>query len=232
MKSFFGLLIFLLFSGTLSAQHFSTIIDADNIAWLRDYTIVTVNEETFTSEKLSAYSVANGRLKSFSFKTEDGVKHKLKAEQVKLVKARLTHVAKAAMIVESSNSIERSVTTDYADIVTNNLIRFNGVTYNEKKNKQAVLQLLNYGFDQKIKVYPDPASTSGTTSIGDVTVSGGVIKNYFVVKGNKTFKLSKKSYKKLYHEIFGACKEMNVEPKLISISNLCNDILKYNRSCN
>ena len=232
MKSFLVSLSFLLFTGALSAQHFSTIIDADNIAWLRDFTIVTINDETFKSEKLSAFSVANGRLKSFSFKTEDGVKHKLKAEQVKQVKARLTHVAKAAMIVESSNSIERSVTTDYADIINNNLIRFNGVTYNEKKNKQAVLQLLNYGFDQKIKVYPNPASATETTSIGDVTVSGGVIKNFFIVKGDKTFKLSKKSYKKLYHEIFGDCEKMDIEPKLISISNLCNDILKYNRSCN
>ena len=223
---------FLLFSGSLLAQHFSTIIDADNVAWLRDYTIVTTDGETFKANKLSSYSIANGRLKSFSFKTEDGVKHKLKAEQVGQIKARLTNVAKAAMISESSNSIERSVTTDYADIVKNNLIRFNSVTYNKKKNRQAVLQLLNYGFDQKLKVYPDPDSESGVTTIGDVAVSGGVIKKFFVVKGDKTFKLSKKSYKKLYSEIFGDCEEMNVDPKAVSISNLCNDILKYNSSCN
>ena len=232
MKNFILSFIVFLFSGSLLAQHFSTIISADNIAWLRDYTISTVDGEILTANKLSSYSVANGRLKSFSFKTGDGVKHKLKAEQVMDVKARLTKVAKTAMIVDASESIERAVTTDYPDIVKGNLVRFNSVTYNSKKNKKAVLQLLNYGFDQKLKVYPDPYSESGTTTIGDVTVSGGVIKDYFVVKGDKTYRLSKKSYKKLYNEIFGDCEVMKVDPKSISILNLCNDVLKYNSFCN
>jgi len=156
----------------------------------------TVDGEILTANKLSSYSVAaNGRLKSFSFKTDDGVKHKLKAEQVMDVKARLTKVAKTAMIVDASESIERAVTTDYPDIVKRNLVRFNSVTYNSKKNKKAVLQLLNYGFDQKLKVYPDSYSESGTTTIGNVTVSGGVIKGYFVVMGDKTYRLSKKVIK-------------------------------------
>ncbi len=232
MKNIILSFIVFLFSGSLLAQHFSTIISADNIAWLRDYTISTVDGEILTANKLSSYSVTNGRLKSFSFNTDDGVKHKLKAEQVMDVKARLTKVAKTAMIVDASESIERAVTADYPDIVKKNLVRFNSVTYNSKKNKKAVLQLLNYGFDQKLKVYPDPYSESGTTTLGDVTVSGGVIKDYFVVKGDKTYRLSKKSYKKLYNEIFGDCEVMKVDPKSISILNLCNDVLKYNSCSN
>ena len=226
-------LFLLFFASTMSAQRFSTMIDNDNIAWLRDFTIKTVDGDVFETVKLSSYSATNGRLKSFSFKAEDGVKHKLKAEQVEEVKAKLTKVAKIATISDNaSKSIQSAVTTDYAGIVAENLVRFNSVEYNKKKGKKALLQLINWGFDQKLKVYPDPNSESGTTSVDGIAVSGGQIKSYFIIKGDETFTVDKKSYKKLYNEIYGDCKEMNTDPKSISIKNLIEDILKYNSSCN
>jgi len=223
----------LFFVGTMSAQQFSTMIDSENIAWIRDYTIKTVDGEVFEINELSSYSVTNGRLKSFSFKTDDGVKHKFKADQIVEVKARLTKVAKAAVIVDdATKSIKSAVTTDYAGIVAANLVRFNSIIYNRKNGKKALLQLINYGFDQKLKVYPDPNSESGTTSIDGVVVSGGQIKTYFVVKGDESFRIDKKSYKKLYDTIFGDCDAMKVDHKSISIENLSEDILKYNQFCN
>ena len=222
----------LLFVGIMSAQQFSTMIDSENVAWLRDYTIKTVGGEEFEIKMLSSYTVTNGRIRSFSFKTKEGVKYNFKATQVVSVKARLTKVAKAAVISDNaSKSIQSAVTTDYAGIVAENLVRFNSVVYNEKKGKMALLQLINYGFDQKLKVYPDPNSESGVTSIGGVAVIGGQVKTYFVVKGNESFKLDKKSYKKLYNTVFGDCEAMKVDPKSISIKNLCEDILKYNQFC-
>ncbi len=223
---------FLIFVGTMSAQRFATMIDSENIAWLRDYTIKTVDGEKFEAKMLSSYSVTNGRLKSFSFKTEDGVKHKYKADQIEVLTAKLTKLAKAATISDAaSKSIESAVTTDYAGIIAENKVRFNSVIYNKKKGKTALLQLINYGFDQKLKVYPDPFSESGVTTINDVAVSGGIIKTYFVVKGDESYKLNKKTYKTLYGIIFSDCEEMTVEPESISIDNLCEDILKYNQFC-
>jgi hypothetical protein len=233
MKFTATILFIALFVGSMSAQQFSTMIDNDNIAWLRDFTVVTNDGKMLKAEKLSAYSAANGRLRSFSFKTDDGVKHKFKADEVAEVNARLTKFAKVATIVDNATkSIESAVTTDYAGIVAANLVHFNSVVYNKKKNKKALLQLINYGFDQKLKVYPDPNSESGTTSINDTPVTGGQIKAYFIVKGDNTFKVDKKSYKKLYSEIFGDCSKMDANPKTISIKNITQDILKYNMSCN
>ena len=137
------------------------------------------------------------------------------------------------MIVDdATKSIKSAVTTDYAGIVAENLVRFNSVVYNKKNEKKALLQLINYGFDQKLKVYPDPNSESGTTSIDGVAVSGGKIRTYFVVKGDESFTIDKKSYKKLYDTIFGDCDAMKVDHKSISIENLSKDILKYNQFCN
>jgi len=217
----------------MSAQQFSTMIDSENIAWLRDYTIKTVDGEEFKADKLSSFSVTNGRLKSFSFKTEDGVKHKFKADQIVELRARLTKVAKAATISDNATKgIKSAVTTDYAGIVAENLVRFNSVVYNKKNEKKALLQLINYGFDQKLKVYPDPNSESGTTSIDGMVVSGGQIRTYFVVKGDESFTIDKKSYKKLYETIFSDCDAMKVDHKSISIENMSKDILKYNQFCN
>ncbi len=216
----------------MSAQQFATMINSENVAWLRDFSIKTIEGEEFETEKLSSFSIVNGRLKSISFKTKDDVKHKFKAEQLEEVKARLTNVAKAATISENATkSIKSAVTTDYAGIVADNLVRFNSVVYN-KKGKRALLQLINYGFDQKFKVYPDPSSESSTTSFGGVAVTGGQIKSYFVIKGDESFTLDKKSYKKLYNTIYGNCDAMKVDPKSISIKNLHEDILKYNQYCN
>ncbi|MFK5855699.1 MAG: hypothetical protein QM503_06175 [Bacteroidota bacterium] len=226
-------LLILFFASTLSAQNFSTMINNENIAWLRDYTITTADGDVYETEKLSSYSAANGRLKSLSFKTKDGVKHKLKADEISEVRARLTKFAKAATISDNATkSIKSAVTTDYAGIIAENLVRFNSVEYNKKKGKKAMLQLINWGFDQKLKVYPDPASESGTTSVTGIAVSGGQIKSYFIVKGDQTFTVNKKSYKKLYNGIYGDCSEMEVNPKSITIKNLAQDILKYNSSCN
>jgi len=151
MKLIITSLFLLLFVDTMSAQNFSTMIDNDNIAYLREFTITTVDGEVIHANKLSSYSATNGRLKSFSFKTKDGVKHKLKAEQVKEVKAKLTKVAKIATINDNaSKSIQSAVTTDYAGIVAENLVRFNSVEYNKKKGKKALLQLINWGFDQNL----------------------------------------------------------------------------------
>ena len=75
MRFAFISLFILIIAGTMSAQKFATLIDSDNFAWLRDFEIVTTDGEELKAEKLSAYSVGNGRLKSFSFKTEDGVKY-------------------------------------------------------------------------------------------------------------------------------------------------------------
>lgn len=226
-------LFLLLFVGNMSAQRFSTMIDSDNIAWLRDFTVTTVDGKKLEAKKLSSYSEALGRLKAFSFKTDEGVKYKFKADEVTVVTAKLTKFAKAATIGdEASKSIQSAVTSDYAGIVAENKVRFNSVVHNKKKGKKALLQLVNYGFNQKLKVYPDPNSESGVVSINDVAVSGGVIKAYFIVKDGESFFVNKKNYKHLYDILFGDCGEMKTDPKSISIKNLCEDILKYNGSCN
>jgi len=233
MKSITTFLIVILFINSALAQQFATMIDNDNIAYLRDFTIVTIDGDTLKTKKLSSYSATSGRLRALTFKTEDGVKHKLKANQIISIIAKLTKFAKAVTIEDkATKSIQSAVTTDYAGIVAQHLVRFNSVEFNQKKGKKALLQLINFGFDQKLKIYPDPASESGITTVNDVAVSGGDIKSYFIVKGDEQFKVNKKNYKSIFSKIYDNCSEMDNNPKSITIKNLLNDILTYNQFCN
>ena len=208
------------------------MIGEDNVGFLRDFKITTVDGSTYEAEKLSSYQAAQGRIKALSFKTADGERHKLKAEDVSELTARMTNVAKVATIADkASKSIKSAVTTNYEEIVKNHLVRFNSVVYNQKKGKQALLQLVNFGFGQNIKVYPDPGSESAVTSVDGVAVSGGETKAYFLVAGDKTYTVNKKSYKKEYDEIYNGCEAMKTDEKSISFKNLCDDILKFNSEC-
>ena len=228
--TFLFMAIFLV--NTAVSQNLSTLISNDDVAWLRDFKITTTNGQVLEAEKLSSYQSSFGRLKMLAFKTQSGEKFKLKAEDIVEVRAKLTNVAKAATILnQATKSIKNAVTTDYAEIISENLVLYNSVVYKQKKGKSALLQLINYGFDQKIKVYPDPNSESGITSINGTAITGGKIKTYFIVKGDQTFTINKKSYKRQYDEIFGDCTAMKSNPKTISIDNLAEDILKYNSLC-
>ncbi len=231
MKFITTSLLFLFLSATIFAQKFATVISSDNIAWLRDFTVITTEGDTIFGKKLSSYSEANGRLKAFTLKDEEGTKHKFNSNNVVSVVAKLTKFGKAATIGDNATkSIQSAVTTDYAGIVEQNLVRFNSVVYN-KKGKKAILQLVNYGFDQKLKIYPDPNSESGITTINDVAVSGGILKDYFIVKGEQTFKVNKKTYKKLFDTIYDNCSELDNNPKSVSINNICEDVLQFNALC-
>ncbi len=231
MRSMFTTLLMILVV-SLSAQQFATMINNDNVAFLREFKITTVDGKTYEADKLSSYQAANGRINALTIKTADGEKHKFKANEIQELTAKLTKFAKATTIADNATkSISSAVNTNYAEIIKNNLVRFNSVEFNKKKGKKALLQLVNYGFDQNFKVYPDPNSESGVTSVNGIDVSGGEIKSYFVVQGDKTYTVNKKSYKKEYDEIYNGCEAMKTDAKSISIKNLCDDILKYNSEC-
>lgn len=75
---------------------------------------------------------------------------------------------------------------------------------NKKDEKEFLMQLINPDFDDIISVYYDPfASQSGGFSTGGVTFGGGVLKSYYVKKGDKIIWLRKKKLKENYDFLFG-----------------------------
>ncbi|WP_029298637.1 hypothetical protein [Chryseobacterium hispalense] len=76
---------------------------------------------------------------------------------------------------------------------------------NKKDDKEFLMQVINPGFDDIISVYHDPrAKETGGVSFGyGPQLGGGVIKSYYVKKGDKVLWLHKDDFEDNYDFLFG-----------------------------
>lgn len=77
----------------------------------------------------------------------------------------------------------------------------------KKKKRTLLLQLVNPGYQSKIRVYFDPfAKESASLGIGGFNVAGGGAKSYYIKKGEEVaYKLTSKEYKKDWKNIYNEC---------------------------
>lgn len=89
-----------------------------------------------------------------------------------------------------------------------------GYSFFEKANVELkggtstlLLQLLNPGFSDKIKVFYDPyAQETGGFGMGELKLTGGEDKSYYVQVGNKTaVRTKKKDYDRQFKEFYADC---------------------------
>ncbi len=75
------------------------------------------------------------------------------------------------------------------------------------KSMVLLMQLLNPGFSQKLRVYFDPlAQETGRTSVGAFTVGGGLDKSYYLMRPDgEAFRMKKKDYKKGFEDFYADC---------------------------
>ena len=67
-----------------------------------------------------------------------------------------------------------------------------------------LMQVINHGFDDIISVYHDPrAKETGGVSFGGPQLGGGVIKSYYIKKGDKVIWLHKDDFDDNYEFLFG-----------------------------
>lgn len=89
---------------------------------------------------------------------------------------------------------------------------------NKKEQKEYLMQLINPDFSSIIQVYGDPnANETGGVSFGGMAMGGGVIKSYYVKKGDKIMWLHKDDFKDNYNELFGDNPEFMKQYPLNSI---------------
>ncbi|MFK7050168.1 MULTISPECIES: hypothetical protein [Flavobacterium] len=75
---------------------------------------------------------------------------------------------------------------------------------NKKEQKEYLMQLINPTFNSSIEVYGDPnASETQAVAIGGMRMGGGVIKSYYIKKGEKMIWLHKDEFKETYNDLFG-----------------------------
>ena len=166
------------------------------------YVITTDGEEVYGT--LRGSTEASGFITRLRILDEDGNIRKFKAANVQRFAIRPGAFAKTITIDEQATSIRHMIQTDHSNILDREWIYYDAQLMPRRKNKIALLQLLNPGFDEFIKVYDHRnGSKSMPISLGGIIVVGGEERTLLVVKGDgKPVIVRKASFKKSFVNLF------------------------------
>jgi len=228
-------IISVIFSQGIFAQSF--VQPLDNLSPMFGNDAIALDTKGNEIEgKLSGGVMIMGHLKSFTLKIDEGTKRKFKSEEVKLLKIKSSGLVKFMMVTESMSSVKKMSNTDYDEIANKDWLIFEQALINRKKDKPRLLQLLNPGFDSKIKVFVDPtASETGGIGMGGMKITGGEDKSFLLVKNQtKAVKIKKKKYKKEFSNLFGDCDQMNeiFGGSKTKFQDMAGHVYAYDQACN
>jgi len=233
---FIPLFILISIYTTTFSQGFIAEIEADDIGVIlkNPTTIVLQNGDTLRGE-LNSANLVNGYMKNVTLKMGDGSKRKLQASEMSSLWVKASELAKMSMMNEEASSVYRMTKTNFDEIVNREYIIFEQALRATKKDKPAMMQLLNPGFDHVIKVYADPnANETNGLSIEGVSLTGGKNKSYLFIKGkSKVVIVEKGSYKRNFDDLYGDCQEMmiNFEGEKKKFNDMAGHVFVYDQIC-
>ena len=154
-----------------------------------------------------------------------------KPEQIKFMYLPATELNMMAVKWEAGTNVSKDMDMEK---VKDGYAFFENTEVNLKGKKQILMmQLVNPGFNDKIKVYFDPyAQESASMSMGGGLLKvGGLDKSYFVKKGNAAAeKFTKKEYDENYKSLYAGCASLlkKLDTKL-EWSGFANHVWEYQR---
>ncbi len=223
---------------TLSAQfsqYFMTPISDEFITLAREVYAVTNAGDTINGDRINSAVLMNGQLRSFVIKKADKSKVKLKAADVKLLAIRASDFMNASSALSAPN-LNSAVKIDVRKVMNREWVFFEQALLPTKKDKYALMQLLNVGFSSKIKVYLNPnANETATTSINGIELTGGEDTSYFVVIDDaKSIVCRKMKYnKEALTEIYKDCQVFadNYSGEKFRWSDFSEHVFIYDQLC-
>jgi hypothetical protein len=132
----------------------------------------------------------------------------LNADQIAEMYVYPSNVEKIAKVAKYMGNIRNYSTKKLTKRTNNDRIYFVNQTVslkNKKDDKEFLMQVINPEFDDIISVYHDPRAkeTVGFSIGGSPQLGGGVIKSYYVKKGDKVMWLHKDDFEDNYDFLFG-----------------------------
>jgi hypothetical protein len=226
----------LLFINNAFSQGFVETIEGDALSALygNDCIVNLTSGEEIKGTFSGGVYINNG-LTKITVKQENGEKVKLIPEQIVSLKIKSSRLLKLFMITESGSSVKEMANTDFNDIVNRDWLMFETAMTPKKKDTYRILQLLNPGFDSKIKVFAEPGAKTGGINIGGLQVTGGEDRAYLFVKGgDKAFRVKKGTYSDNFKELYSDCPQMlsAFEGNKIKWDDVALHVFYYDQHCN
>lgn len=174
----------------------------------------------------------NGLIRSLRFELPDGTKEKFMAEQIVNLRVAASELGKLGAIVESAGSAKRWSGTSTEAILKRDFVYYEQAKLPGKKEKYVLLQLVNPGFDSKIKVFDDPeAEETAGIGIQGVNMTGGILKSYYVLRNGTAFLVKKSKYRDLFSDIYGNCPELIAEFPEIKFQDFAEHVAAHEKLC-
>jgi len=150
-----------------------------------------------------------GQILSITIEEVDtGKPMKFEAADIAEMYLYATETEKSMKAAKFISNMRNYSTKKYGKSVTNDAIPYENQIVslkNKKEPKAFLMQVINPEFNELITVYYDPfASETATTGFaGAPAFGGGVIKSYYIKKGNKVMWLHKDDFEDNYDFLFG-----------------------------
>lgn len=232
---FYFLILVAISSQSFSQGFLAALEEADLITLLNKPAIVTMADGSEVNGKFGGAVLISGYLDKVTIKGDNGEKLKIKPEEITQLKIKASNMAKMAMISSSTSSIKEVTRKDFNEIKTREYIIFETAQRSNKAAKYRLMQLLNPGFDDKIKVYADPnANETRGIGISGIKITGGEEKSFLMVKGNdKSVVVRKATYSKNFEELYKGCPEMvkAFQGSRLKWEDIAGHVYAYNEAC-
>lgn len=228
--SFIFALLLTGFGSGLMGQDFLTPVSS----LTGDATAVTQDGKEISGDIRTAVFGPRG-LQSFTIRDASDTKHKFKAADVATLKVKVDGLAKLEMLSEKTTSLKRMLETDFDEIADREYLYYEQVQIPGKK-KYVMAQLLNPGWDSKIKVFHNPlGSETQQVGIGGMTLAGGDAKTYIVVANDApSIILKKKDYEdKIFDKIYSSCPDIgtNFQDNDRKFKYFASHVFAYDQGC-
>lgn len=216
-------LLFSIFIFSVSAQ-FVTPVEMR-----LSHALVTNTDGEVLQGKIKASTGDKYGVMKIKFDQTYGDKVKLYASSMKEIKQEPGKWVNYEILVNKTKDKKKRSHANYEEVVKTDYVIWEQVELPSGEGF-VMMQLLNPGFDNKMKVYFKPTMDQGQMSIGNVTISDGKSTEYLVLKNGITYDVDKKFYKKGgYVELFGDCEYMKqLQP---DFQDFAREVFIYDQIC-
>jgi hypothetical protein len=229
MRNCFSLtLLAFCLAGATSAQQFLPPIDRFS-GNKPGYLITTAGDRIeFTLDDLDR---KKGLIIRVEGKTLDGKKFRYEADQIQELGLTPSDFAKMASVGNSTSSIAK-MKASRVDESARNLVVFNQ-EHLDDPDRTVLVQLINPGFESKIRVYDDPFATQTTgVGFGGVMITGGIDRSYYVKVSGKIIRLKKRNYDEMFNALFRGCAGLMTKyGKSFAWRDFNEHVFFYDQSC-
>lgn len=192
-------------------------------------TYVVNNDGDTIRGRLTNSSYVDDRLKTFTIKNNEG-KYKFNIENARRLAVQPWYDENADSGPISVPNILRAMDSTFNKTVIMDWVFYDRIQLPNKKEKYAFVQLLNPGFDSKIKVYQHQnANQTGVFQVEGVTLAGDDDTSHLIViDGAKSFVMRKNKYKsEAMNKLFNNCTEIED----LRWRNFAKQVYKYDTRC-